>query len=279
MTDISNPHDALFRAAFEDPALAGAFLRDHLPNEISGHLADTPPEKVDGSFVDEALAGSQSDALFRVRTRTGDMAWCYLLIEHKSTPDPALPLQLASYMTRIWRRHVKEHGPASLRKLPPIVPIVLYAGERRWTVPDGLGEMITGGPALAILPGASYILRNIGEIPVEALSQDAALKAVLITMRRQAMAHLAEVVGSLPQGSDLRKQVVKYIHEAYQDVAMDDILAELRRLGAHDMESYMGTIAQTMHAEGKTLGLAEGMAAGEAKGKTEGKAETLLRHG
>ncbi|WP_419739489.1 Rpn family recombination-promoting nuclease/putative transposase [Ruegeria sp.] len=281
MAELSNAHDALIRAAFEDPKLVRAFLRDHLPNAIAAHLDLSRPQKVDGTFVDEALAGSQSDALFRVSTRSGRAAWCYLLVEHKSTPDTDLPLQLAGYMIRIWRRLRKEYGPALKGRLPAIVPLVLYNGERRWRVPDGLGAMIDAPPELVFLPGAAYILRNIGEIPTAALSQDPALKAVLIAMKREAVRYLEDVVNDLPMGSDLRRQVFTYISEVYQDVDRDDIMAELRRLGAHDMEAHMGTIAQTMHAEGKAVGLAEGLAAGEAKGKAEGlavgKAETLLR--
>ena len=283
MADLPNAHDALFRAAFEDPKLAEAFLRDHLPNGIAALLDVTRPEKIDGSFIDEALAGSQSDALFRVTTRSGKPAYCYLLIEHKSTPDTALPLQLANYMVQIWRRHVKENGTASLWMLPPIVPLVLYAGERRWSVPDGLGDMIAGPPELAFLPGASYILRNIGEIPIEALSRNAILRSVLITMKREAMDHLADVVKALPEGSDLRKQVTQYLFHAYKDVTFDGLASALRRVGAYDMEAYVGTIAQTiaqtMRAEGKAEGLAEGLATGlaegEAKGLAEGKAEGL----
>jgi len=54
-----------------DPARAGAFLHDHLPNDIAGHLADTLPVILDGSFVDEALAGSRSDLLLEVALRSG----------------------------------------------------------------------------------------------------------------------------------------------------------------------------------------------------------------
>ena len=276
MAELHTPHDALFRAAFDAPDLAAAFLRDHLPNEIAALLDVRRPEKLDATFIDAALAGSQSDALFRVTTRSGTPALCYLLVEHKSTPDIALPLQLASYMIRIWRRHVSEHGPDALRKLPPIVPMVLYHGERRWNVPDGLGDMITGDPALAFLPGVSYILRNIGEMPIEALSRNAALRAVLITLRRAAMEHLAEVMKSLPEGSTLRQQVTEYLSRVY-DVDIREIMAELRRVGAYDMEAYMGTVVETAHSEGKAAGLAEGLAAGEARGLAEGKAVTLLR--
>ena len=37
------PHDALFKALLSDPQRAGAFLRDHLPNEVmnqTGYIGD-----------------------------------------------------------------------------------------------------------------------------------------------------------------------------------------------------------------------------------------------
>ena len=52
-------HDDLFRV-LSDRERAGAFLRDHLPNEIAGHLHVDPPEIVEGSFIDEALRSTQS---------------------------------------------------------------------------------------------------------------------------------------------------------------------------------------------------------------------------
>ncbi len=96
---------------------------------------------------------------------------------HKSTPDPALPLQLASYMVRIWKRYAGT-GTARLRALPPIIPVVVYHGAEPWTVPDSLRDMIaTDDPDLAFLPGAGYILRNLRAMEIDALSRNAALKA------------------------------------------------------------------------------------------------------
>ena len=89
------PHDALFRAILSDGERAAAFLRDHLPNEIAGLLADTQPTVMEGTFVDAALASSQSDVLLKAELKSGKSAYIYVLAEHKSWPDPALPLQLA----------------------------------------------------------------------------------------------------------------------------------------------------------------------------------------
>ena len=269
MSDLPNPHDALFRAVFEILRLAIAFLRDHLPNSVAGHLVLEDLERAEGSFIDETLVGSQSDALFRAPVRGGGSAFVYLLLEHKSWPDPALPLQLAGYMLRIWRRHVREAGSGALRALPPIVPVVLYAGSRRWTVAEGLGQMVAGPPDLAFLPGASYILRNVGEIPAEALSGDAALRAVLVTMRREAMEHLAELSEALPGTGDLLRQVIGYILRVYDGVDLEGLTEALRRDGATEMEAAVGTIAETLLERGEMRGL--------VRGKAEGKAEALGR--
>ncbi len=208
MAELHNPHDTLFRALLSDPGRARDFLRDHLPNTIAGQLADAPPEIVEGGFVDEALAGSQSDLLMKVALTSGTDAFVYVLAEHKSTPDPALPLQLASYMVRIWKRYAGT-GTARLRALPPIIPVVVYHGAEPWTVPDSLRDMIaTDDPDLAFLPGAGYILRNLRAMEIDALSRNAALRAGFITLRQEALAFLAEIAGSLPEGTDLRRQVL-----------------------------------------------------------------------
>ena len=162
---------------------------------------------------------------------------------------------------------MKENGPASLRALPPIIPMVLYTGQRHWNVPKGLREMISGEPDLCILPGELYILSNLKETPSAKLSRDAELKSVLTTMKFEAMESLAQVLNSLTP--ELRRQVLHYIVGVYEGVELEGILAALRLENANEMEDYVGTIAETLLAEGKAHGMAEGMA--------EGKAETLMR--
>ena len=114
----STPHDDLFRALLSDRQRAGAFLRDHLPNEIAGHLQSDLPEIVEGSFIDEALRSTQSDVLLEVKTKSNDPAFVYVLAEHKSTPDIGLPLQLAGYMVEIWKRYAGGCHPLALQLLP-----------------------------------------------------------------------------------------------------------------------------------------------------------------
>ena len=272
MADLPTPHDTFFRALFSDPGRVRDFLRDHLPNDIAGRLADSLPELVEGSFVDEALAGSQSDLLLKVELASGGPAFIYLLAEHKSAPDPGLPLQLASYMVRIWKRHAGTSA-ARLRALPPIVPVVVYHGAANWTVAESLRDMIAADEAeLDFLPGSGYILRSLRAMDIGELSRNPALKAGFITLRREALSFLPEIAESLPEGDDLRRQVLEYVLRVYS-LDLGELRARLRAEGHNELEAIVGTIAETLLEQGEVRGLAKGEALGLAKGEELGLAK------
>ncbi|NBC31768.1 MAG: hypothetical protein GVY13_03725 [Alphaproteobacteria bacterium] len=66
MTGVGSPHDRMFKALLDDPGRAATLVREYLPAEILARLADTPPELVDGSFVDEHLSGTSCFKFYQV---------------------------------------------------------------------------------------------------------------------------------------------------------------------------------------------------------------------
>ena len=154
-----------------------------------------------------------------------------------------------------------------------MIPIVVFHGASAWTVAPSITDMIaTDDPALAILPGSSYILRHLGTMGIEDLSTEPSLRAGLITLKREALTHLAEVVAGLPQDSTYRRQIMEYILRVYDDLDIAEFRQRLRQVDrTEDLEAFVGTIADTLIEQGK----AEGLAAGEAKGLAAGKAEGL----
>ncbi len=179
-------------------------------------------------------------------------------------------------MVRIWKRFAGTSA-TRLSSLPPIVPVVVYHGAPDWTVPGSLRDMIAADdPELAFLPGSGYILRNLRTMDIDALSRNAALRAGFIALRREALDFLAEVAESLPEGSDLRMQVLEYVLRVY-DVDLDGLKTALRNGGHNELEAIMGTIAETLLEQGEARGLAKGEALGLSKGIATGKAETLIR--
>ena len=179
MTEPPNPHDRLFQALLEDPHRAGVLLREQLPATVAERLADDPPRLVEGSFVDEALRGTRSDRLFEVALRDGRAALLYVLLEHKSAPDPRTPVQLLGYMSRIWARYAGTDRER-LRHLPPIMPLVVYHGRRPWDVAQSVLECIDADPELlALQQDFRYAVQSLRGRPYEQLSHDPAVRSAL----------------------------------------------------------------------------------------------------
>lgn len=128
--EAKNPHDALFKKVFGNPAVAAQFFQGVLPPALAKEIDWQGLELKRESFIDEEFHPSASDLLFS--THIGEeSALLYCLFEHQSTPDANMPLRLMGYVYRIWQRLVakKEVEPDHL---PPIIPVVLFQGPRSW---------------------------------------------------------------------------------------------------------------------------------------------------
>jgi len=142
-----NHHDRLFKAVFGQPEHAIDHFRRFLPVEVVGALDLDTTTLVPGSFVDAALSELHTDLLFSVRfAQDGDgEALVYVLFEHQSTVDAALPFRLLRYMVRIWEGWLKTEGNEATR-LPPIIPLVLYHGPTPWTAATRLSQLLRSPP-------------------------------------------------------------------------------------------------------------------------------------
>jgi hypothetical protein len=90
------------------------------------------------------LAQHHSDLLFRLRLKTGDNAFAYILLEHKSSPDPGAPLQLLRYIVRILTRNYHENK----KRLPlaPVIPLLAHHGPEGWTISCEFGDLFGAVP-------------------------------------------------------------------------------------------------------------------------------------
>ena len=277
-TPPDNPHDALIRALLADPRDAGTLLREQLPPAVARQLSDTPPRLVDGSFVDPALRGTTSDRLYHVSLTNARPAFLYVLLEHKSRPDPRTPLQVLGYMLRIWERHAGR-DTAKLTRLPPIIPLVLYHGRARWRVPTSVLDCLDMDDTLRpVVQDLRYTVRDLGRIAPEALSTAPHIRAVLMALRLGTgddapLERLVEIVAALPDDSLLERQVVHYIVRVIGRLTKAD-WRQVAALAKPDREDTMVSLAaQEWKAEGRVEGRAEGRVEGRAEGRVEGRAE------
>jgi hypothetical protein len=268
MPKPTNHHDALFRALLDDPRRAAILLREQLPAVLAARLTADAPRLLDGTYIDEHLRDTQSDRLYQVTLTGGKPALLYVLLEHKSAPDPGTPLQLLGYLARIWTRYA-EGRAARLRRLPPILPLVLYHGRQPWNIPTSILECLdTDDEVRDWLRDLRYQVRDLGPMPYPKRSSDPAVRAALgalcaVFVRDLAPADLARILRDLPDGEALERQVLVYIvrHYAITETQFRAALAEAKP--AREETLHM-TVAQEWIERGIEKGVHQGFAQGQA---------------
>ncbi len=265
MPALSHPHDRLFRALLDQAEIAGALIREWLPAEVVALLTDDPPEREDGSFVDETLKGSQTDRLFRAKLKTGGDLLLYILFDHKSTAEPGVLLQLLGYLCRIWVRRA-EGKAERFRNLPPILPVVVYHGAAAWTVSLSLRDTIAAPAEISALqPEFRYSLIDLGPIPDRELSAYPPLRAGLLALKyshRESDAEtvLVQVFSDAKDLPPLFRMLVAYTTAVYRDVTPVTLRKVIRRVRPEWEEEMVSIAARQWMAEGREKGHAEGRA-------------------
>ena len=151
------PHDALFKATFGVPEHAIALFRAVLPPAVFASLDWRELRVESASFVDAELADHHGDLLFSIRRTDGSgRVLLYVLVEHQSAPDAAMPLRLLGYLVQIWEREHREH---SSTPLPFIISIVFSHAPDGWTTPRSLDELFAPDLAAVTAELADYLPR------------------------------------------------------------------------------------------------------------------------
>ncbi len=274
------PHDALFKAVFGQPEHARGMLRTIVPAEVGEAIDWRVLTLCPGSFVDAALAHQHSDLLYATRWRGGQEgqdALLYFLFEHQSSPPTGEPMafRLLRYQLRIWERWWADHPKA--RKLPAIVPMVLYHGTAQWQEARSFENLLELPPGLwpAIEPylvRCAYLLHDLSHTSEDELRERVwtavtKLTAVLFQQARSDIDMIALLgrwmsvlreVAAAPNGLDALAQLLRYILEVNERTTPDELQILLEReLGPGTKETIM-TAAQRLREEGRQEGRLEG---------------------
>ncbi len=96
-------------------------------------------------YVSETLREGAHDVLWRIPRADGDL-YVFMLVEHQSRIDHAMPLRVLFYMNAVWHKLYcaanADRRKTSSFRVPPILPIVLYTGEEPWASAIRLAEVI-----------------------------------------------------------------------------------------------------------------------------------------
>jgi predicted transposase/invertase (TIGR01784 family) len=155
----------LSKSTFSQPDYAAEELRAVLPPKLVAQLDWATLWVEPGSHVDQELEQLHSDLLFSIESLRGESCLIYVLFEHQSAADPLMAYRMLRYQTRIWDTWMARN-PDHGGKLPPILPVVFYNGEARWSQPTELFHLLRGEPALLelmrpFMPNFRFLLDDL----------------------------------------------------------------------------------------------------------------------
>ncbi len=275
---VFNPHDAFFKEVFSRREMARDFLKHYLPEEVAALLDLDTLTVARGSFVDEALRQHYSDVLYRVRLRDGNEGYVAVLFEHKSYADRWVALQVLRYMVRIWEQQRKQDVA-----LTPVIPVVVYHGVTRWSVPQDFGSLIAGlDEALRpYFPDYRYHLCDLSEYSDEEIVGTAHLQMALLLMKYALSGELWERLpeilrlfeevwrGERPTALMYFEAVLRYVSGVTGDIEGEELREVIKEAFSEGGEA-METILERWERQGFQKGMQQGMQQGLQQGMQQG---------
>ena len=135
-------HDSLYHRLFNHPGMVAQLLRDFVSGPWLDDLDLDGMERLNAKFHAETSERRDGDMIWRIPRRGGGDTYLVLLLEFQSTPDHWMALRALVYAGLLWQHLVKEKRLPPDGRLPPVLPVVLYNGDRRWAAPLALHELV-----------------------------------------------------------------------------------------------------------------------------------------
>ncbi|MDM8521532.1 Rpn family recombination-promoting nuclease/putative transposase [Anaerolineales bacterium HSG6] len=270
MTDtLTNPHDKLFRDTFYELRAARDFLHHYLPSELSTLLNLDTLEISKDSFIDPALQEHFSDVLYHVSLTNGEPLDVYILFEHKSYPDKWVARQLLRYMDKIWTQQEQQEKP--LTYLRPVLPLVIYHGQRGWTIDrqfQGLFSPDLPSALRPYLPDFRYWLLDLSDYPDEKITGWVILQARLLLLKYVwakdfgvQFERIVRLLFELPnQETALQhlETLLRYAVSTAEHASEEDLHTIIIDLFEKEGDEIMPTIAERWVKQGEEIGFAKG---------------------
>jgi predicted transposase/invertase (TIGR01784 family) len=285
-------HDHSYKLLFSHPEMVADLLRGFVHEDWVAQLDFGSLEKVSGSFVADDLREREDDVIWRARW--GDQwLYVYLLLEFQSTVDPFMAIRIMVYVGLLYQDLIRTQPLKPGERLPPVLPIVLYNGERPWNAAEDIGDLIAEVPGglERYRPSLRYLLLDEGRYPDSELAGLRNLAAAVFRIENSAnhealQRALDALIGWLqaPEQESLRRSFVVWLNRVVLSSKLPGVefpelndLREIRNMLAERVKDWSRAWKQEARAEGREEGRKVGRQEGLEEGQKQGEFTMLVR--
>ncbi len=267
MTD----HDSLYHRLFSHPLLVEQIVREFVPEAMAAGLDFTRMQKVAAKFHARTGSRREGDVIWRLPTGGGTEVYLYLLVEFQSQCDWWMAVRTQVYEGLLWQQIIAEKDLKTGDRLPPVLLVVLYNGEPRWSAPSDFADLIAlpaDSPLWPWQPQVRYHVLDMGAFAGDDLARRRSLAALLFRLEHRLAPEALASLGwfrAHPGYEELKRLFTELVRQAIEGVGVtvtipDDLM---------EMKTMLATQGEAWKQQWKAEGEAEGIAKGQAR--------TLLR--
>lgn len=272
--------DHAYKLLFSEPELIIDLLQGFVHEPWVQALDFTTLERVISSYVSDDLRRRENDVIWRVKLHE-HWLYVYVLIEFQSNIDRFMAVRLMTYIGLLYQDLIKTKQFVGKKQLPPVLPIVLYNGQPRWSAPTELKTLIAQAPdgLDAYLPNLHYLLLDQGRYDLTELKPLKNLVAAIFRLEQHTQPDaILDVISNLvewlaaPEQERIRRSFSVWISQVLKP-PIDELPSDLTNLA--EIQTMLSQRIAQWQKQFKQEGIVEGKAEGIAEGEVKGQAKTL----
>ena len=279
-------HDTGYKELFSHPEFVQQLIEGFASFEIADLMDFSTLKNHSGNYITPLFEEKFEDVVWSVEVTWEGITqrvFLYILLEFQSKVDSTMPLRLMHYVACFYDHLLKTRETTPRQGLPPIFPMVLYNGSKRWSARQDIYEMVQPEPPeflRAYQPHLRYYLIDEGRYTDEELiSKQTPLSGVFGVENaghswealQQAVDRVVKIIEADPSKERVDKIITRWIKRHLSRLGAEVGLERLNSL-VEDRDMLAENLENLVKKE-----RFEGMLAGRQEGEHT-KAEQIARN-
>jgi predicted transposase/invertase (TIGR01784 family) len=241
----TNYHDTGYKELFSYPEFVQQLMEGFAPSEMAELMDFRTLKNHSGNYITPLFEEKFEDVVWSVEVTWDGVSqrmFLYILLEFQSTVDHTMPIRLMHYVACFYDHLLKDGTTTPGKGLPPILPIVLYNGSKRWGARQDIYEMVTPEPPeflRAYQPHLRYYLIDEGRYTDEQLGLVQTPLSGVFSIEKasknrqglqKAVDRIVAIIQADPNKERIDKIITRWLKRHLQRLGADVNLDELNSL-------------------------------------------------
>ena len=270
---VNHQHDKIFRTVLDRKSDAIALINKALNTQ----LEEKDIEKYNSSFINKVFQNREADIVYKIKDRS-----IFILIEHQTKVDYLMPYRILEYEVAIMQSAIDlDKIKNKESKIPLVIPIVLYTGNKKWNAKKYLEENQEKIEGIENGLG-NYNLIDINELTEKDLLEDKSfISKMMLIEKSKNTENIVEILEKIvkitkEEDKETLRRIISIILEEKIGITKAKELIEKMEGDEGNMLAVVDMIRREnqMYIE---IGKKEGKIEGKKEGKKEGVKQGELK--